>query len=77
LPAAGAADTPKNVGSKVYLWTKTVGSAAGNLRKLEKAVAISLILVLSGRRVVSAANSPSVGMLKSAGQMSLLLLNGK
>jgi hypothetical protein len=32
---------------------------------------------LSGRRVVSAANSPSVGTLKSAGQMSLLLLNGK
>ncbi|VVH66858.1 hypothetical protein BSPLISOX_3156, partial [uncultured Gammaproteobacteria bacterium] len=30
LPAAGAADTPKNVGSKVYLWTKTVGS--GNER---------------------------------------------
>jgi hypothetical protein len=27
LPAAGAADTPKNVGSKVYLWTKTVGLA--------------------------------------------------
>jgi hypothetical protein len=27
--------------------------------------------------VVSAANSPSVGTLKSAGQMSLLLLNGK
>jgi hypothetical protein len=30
LPAAGAADTPKNVGSRVYLWTKTVGS--GNER---------------------------------------------
>jgi hypothetical protein len=42
--------------------------AAGNLRKLEKAVAIFLTLVLSGRRVVSAANSPSVGTLKSAGR---------
>jgi predicted secreted hydrolase len=77
-PNTGRVWLDRNLGATKVADSSTDIPAYGDYfpRKLDKAVAIFLILVLSGRRVVSAANSPSVGTLKSAGQMSLLLLNG-